>query len=75
MQADPALDRHVYRIKVAALLDERWSTWFEDFAVTADADGTTCLTGAVVDQAALHGVLMKVRDLGVALVSVTLVCD
>jgi hypothetical protein len=60
-----------YRIRIAGRLDQRWSPWFEDFALTADEDGTTELTGLVADQAALHGVLTKVRDLGIDLISLT----
>ena len=61
----------VYRIRVAGRLDERWSTWFDGFEVHADEDGSTRLTGAVSDQAALHGLLTRVRDLGLELISVT----
>ena len=73
MPAADAPEHPVYRVRVAARLDERWWAWFDGFAVRADADGTTCLTGAVTDQAALHGVLIKVRDLGIPLISVALV--
>ncbi len=73
--AGPAADCAVYRLRVAARLDERWSSWFEGFAVTPGPEGTTCLTGAVADQAALHGVLTKVRDLGITLISVARVSD
>ena len=72
---DPALHCAVYRLRVAARLDERWSSWFDGFTVTPGPDGTTCLTGPVPDQAALHGVLMKVRDLGITLISVARVSD
>ena len=60
----------VYRIRVAGRLDERWSSWFGDLALTVDEDGTTGLTGVVPDQAALHGLLGRVRDLGLPLLSV-----
>jgi hypothetical protein len=60
----------VYRIRVAGRLDERWSPWFGDLALTADEHGTTDLTGVIPDQAALHGLLGKVRDLGLPLISV-----
>jgi hypothetical protein len=60
----------VYRIRVAGRLDQRWSLWFDGFTLSADDDGCTSLTGAVADQAALHGVLMRIRDLGVPLVEV-----
>ena len=51
-------------------LDRHWSTWFDGFTVTAENDGTTTLRGVVTDQAELHGLLAKVRDLGTTLISV-----
>lgn len=61
----------VYAIKVKGHLDsDRWAEWFDGMAVELDAEGETTLTGPVADQAALHGLLAKVRDLGLALVSV-----
>ena len=60
----------VYRIRVAGRLDQRWSSWFDGFLVCTDEDGTTSLTGSVADQAALHGLLTRVRDLGLELISV-----
>jgi hypothetical protein len=60
-----------YAIRVQGRLEPRWSTWFDGFTLTADADGTTVITGTVVDQAALHGLLESLRDLGLPLVSVT----
>jgi hypothetical protein len=60
-----------YEIKVEAHLDQAlWSEWFDGMAVTLDRDGTTTLVGAVADQAALHGLLAKVRDLGLLLISI-----
>jgi hypothetical protein len=59
-----------YRLRVDGHLDEHWSSWFGDLTLTHEDDGTTCLTGAVVDQAELHGLLTKIRDLGVTLISV-----
>jgi len=61
----------VYEIRLQGRLDARWAAWFDGLAVTAADDGTTALHGPVVDQAALHGVLQKVRDLGLPLLSVT----
>lgn len=59
-----------YRIRVAARLDGHWSSWFDDLTLTGESDGTTSLSGAVADQAQLHGLLAKIRDLGISLVSV-----
>ncbi len=59
-----------YEIRLKGHLDARWATWFEGLSFSHESDGTTILAGSVVDQAALHGVLRKVRDLGLPLVSV-----
>jgi hypothetical protein len=59
-----------YRLRVAGHLDAHWSAWFADLTLTHEPDGTTSLSGAVSDQAELHGLLTKVRDLGVTLISV-----
>ena len=59
-----------YEIRVKGRLAPRWSTWFSGFTLTPDGDGTTVLEGFVVDQAALHGVLRKLADLGLPLLSV-----
>jgi hypothetical protein len=61
----------VYQIRIKGQLDPEWTDWFEGLAVTRDEDGNTLLTGSVIDQAALHGLLKKVRDLGLPLISVT----
>ena len=60
----------IYHITVKGDLDQRWSDWFDGFAITPEANGATQLTGAVVDQAALHGLLGKICDLGLPLLSV-----
>jgi hypothetical protein len=61
----------VYEITVESHLDQAlWTEWFDGMAVTLDGDGTTTLVGPVADQAALHGLLAKVRDLGLVLVAV-----
>ena len=60
-----------YEIRIEGQLAPRWSAWFDGLSITAEADGTTAITGPVVDQAALHGLLQKLRDVGLPLVSVT----
>jgi hypothetical protein len=60
-----------YEIRIRGRLASRWATWFDGMALTAGADGTTVLEGPVADQAALHGLLHKVRDIGLPLISVT----
>lgn len=60
-----------YRIRIQGHLDQRWASWFDGLSLTHDEDGTTVLEGPVTDQAALHGLLGKVRDMGLPLVSVT----
>ena len=59
-----------YEIRLKGRLDPRWATWFDGMAVSNDSDGTTVIRGHVVDQSALHGLLHKVRDIGLPLVSV-----
>jgi hypothetical protein len=60
-----------YEIRVKGRLDSRWSAWFDGMSLTAESDGTTNIHGPVVDQAALHGLLHKLRDVGLPLISVT----
>jgi hypothetical protein len=60
-----------YEIRVKGHLDARWATWLDGMSLTPESDGTTNVHGPVVDQAALHGLLQKLRDTGLPLVSVT----
>ncbi len=61
-----------YRIRVKGHLDDRWSEWFGGLVIHLQEDGTTLLVGPIVDQAALHGVIIRIRDLGLPLLSVKL---
>lgn len=60
-----------YEIRLKGHLDAKWTAWFEGLSLSHEDDGTTIIHGPVVDQAALHGLLQKVRDLGLPLISVT----
>lgn len=74
MSNEPTIGREGsgrYEIQVKGHLAARWEAWFDGFTLTRTADGTTTLVGFVVDQAALHGILRRVADLGVPLISVT----
>lgn len=66
---DQEADR--YDIRVKGHLDTRWAAWFDGLGLTHESDGTTLIHGLVADQAALHGLLQKVRDMGLPLVSVS----
>ena len=59
-----------YEIRLKGRLEPRWADWFDGLTLTHESDGTTLLSGPVVDQAALHGLLGKVRDLGLPLIAV-----
>lgn len=59
-----------YEIRLQGHLDSRWAAWFDGLTLTNENDGTSVIAGPVVDQAALHGLLRKVRDVGLPLVSV-----
>ena len=69
----PEPDSVTCTIRVKGHLGTRWEPWFDDMTITPEPNGDTTLTGQLIDQAALHGLLRKVRDLGLPLVSVT--CD
>jgi hypothetical protein len=59
-----------YQLRIDGYLDDHWSAWFDDLTLIHESDGTTSLRGEVSDQAQLHGLLSKIRDLGVTLISV-----
>jgi len=60
----------IYQIRIRGQLGNQWSDWFEGLTITLEEDGNTLLSGPVVDQSALHGLLKRVRDLGIPLISV-----
>jgi hypothetical protein len=68
--ATPAESPAYYELRVQGVLDARWSAWFEGLQVSSDQAGETTIAGPVADQAALHGLLTKIRDLGLPLLSV-----
>jgi len=71
---DPKTDADqpmVYQIRIKGHLGRQWTDWFEGLTITLEDDGVTLLSGPVTDQAALHGLLKKVRDLGMPLLSVS----
>ncbi len=61
----------IYEIRVEGRVAETWSSWFDGLELTPIPNGSTLIRGAIEDQAALHGILMKIRDLGLVLISVT----
>ena len=63
-------DAGAYVIRLSGQLDARWAAWFDGMTVSAEGDATTVISGPVGDQAALHGILQRVRDLGLPLISV-----
>lgn len=70
LQPDPSQPM-VYQIRIKGHLGRQWTDWFGSLTITLEDNGETLLTGPVVDQAALHGLLRKVRDLGMPLLSVS----
>ena len=75
LEADGHDTIHHYEIRVQGRLPERWSAWFDGLDIEALADGSTILRGPIIDQSALHGVLAKVRDIGLPLLSLTQLPD
>jgi len=65
----PASQLIVYQIRIEGHLDAQWADWFSGLTITLEENGNTLLTGSIVDQAALFGLLKKVRDLGMPLIS------
>ena len=70
MPKRPDLQLDYYSIRVKGHLDPCWAEWFEGLTIMHETDGSTTLVGPVVDQSALHGLLAKIRDLGLPLLSV-----
>ncbi|WP_448616437.1 hypothetical protein [Modestobacter sp. URMC 112] len=70
MSTDSSPEPGQYEIRLQGRLHPRWAAWFDGMSLTHESDGTTVLSGLVVDQAALHGLLHKVRDAGLPLISV-----
>jgi hypothetical protein len=71
LEHNPAVNQpEIYQIRLKGHLGREWADWFEGLTITLEEDGDTLLTGPVIDQAALHGLLKKVRDLGLPLISV-----
>jgi len=60
----------IFRIRIQGHLGQQWTNWFDGFTITLEEDGNTLLAGLVTDQSALHGILKKIRDLGMPLLSV-----
>lgn len=68
-KSDPG-QPNIYQIRIKGHLGNQWTDWFDGLTITLEKDGNTLLSGPVVDDAALHGLLKKVRDLGIPLLSV-----
>ncbi len=69
MRAQQGQTQH-YAIRVSGRLDDRWLSWFDGMSLTSDGDGTTVLDGTLPDQAALYGILQKLRDAAIPLISI-----
>ena len=73
-KSNPDADQQtIYQFKLKGHLSQQWLNWFEGLIVTLEEDGNTLLSGTVVDQSALHGILKKIRDLGMPLLSMNLI--
>ena len=68
-------EQAIYQIRVKGSLDQKWSDWFDGFAINPQPGDTTLLAGPVADQAALHGLLAKIRDLGLPLLFIKRIED
>ena len=68
--AKPTANTAYYEIRLKGHLEARWEQWFDGLTITLEEDGSTLLSGPLADQAALHGLLKKVRDVGLTLLSV-----
>ena len=69
--SDARRDLGEYEIRLKGHLEPRWAAWFDGLSLTKESDGTTVIRGSAIDQAALHGLLSKVRDLGLPLIALT----
>jgi hypothetical protein len=67
----PSTSPRFYEIRIGGHLEARWATWFDGMTLTADEDGSTVVRGVLADQAALHGILQRLRDAGLPLISIT----
>jgi hypothetical protein len=73
MNSPPTSNAPYYEIRLKGHLEARWVQWFEGLTITLEENGNTLLSGPLVDQSALHGILKRVRDLGLTLLSVNFV--
>ena len=61
-----------YRIRIKGYMDTKWADWFDGFSISYEGENTTIMLGEIVDDAALHGVLKRIRDLGITLLSINI---
>ena len=69
----PSVQPGRYEIRIKEQIDDRWLSWFDEYIITRTENGETLLTGPIVDQSALHGLLAKIRDLNLTLLTVNLI--